>query len=213
VLVAQPVLAAIAGYAIAFPDRRHVVAGALCFELRATLGVFSRVADAAQGRVATTRERGDACVGNVLAAALFYAGIFWHFRLFAPPAGAWSPYVSPGGVVFLALVCAAARAWIVERWSAGHGPDAEHAEPAPHPSDAGADSVRGRPRAGLLMRASGGGAFLTVVTLAMLTDHLWESQLFFAAVGVPWLLLVAALGARFASGAPLADRVADRARR
>jgi hypothetical protein len=199
-LVAQPVLAAAAGYAVAFPDRRHMLWGALLFELRSTLGVMGRAADTARGRVASPREAHETTVGNALAATLFYAGIFWHFRLFAPPAGAWSRYVSEGGVVFLAVVFAAARALVAERWSARRVVDAE-------PSQDGVARL-----VSLAMRASGGGAFLTLVTLAMFTDHLWESQLFFAAAGGPWLMLVALLGsARSAQESALGERAVDRA--
>ncbi len=52
----------------------------------------------------------------------------------------------------------------------------------------------------LLWSVSNGDAFLSLVTISLLTGHLWEGQLFFAVAGVPWMVLVVALNARFARG-------------
>jgi phosphatidylglycerophosphate synthase len=113
----QPILAGAAGYLVTFPDRRHLVAGALLFELRSIL-------DCADGTLARARQpiststNGHAvdAVADWLATALLYAGIFWHFRLYPPPAGAWSHYLSVGGVLLLALAQGALRSFAADHY-------------------------------------------------------------------------------------------------
>src|SRR5262249_41931142 len=48
------------------------------------------------------------------ATALFYAGIFWHFRLHPPPPGAWSRWISVGGVLLVALLQGGLRSFAAD---------------------------------------------------------------------------------------------------
>ncbi len=245
----QPFLAGAAGYLLTFPDRRHMLLGALLFEVRAVL-------DCADGTLARARrqtsQNGHAidAIADWLAVVLLYAGIFWHFRLYPPPAGPWSHYLSVGGVLFIALAQGALRSVAFDHYKLKYtsvfeegrdgtieglgrkvralGPSssifarvdvliarAEHlafeherfdlAHGGPHDDRV----TRLRARAGtpqarlvaLLWSVSNGDAFLSLVTVSLLVDRLWEGQLFFALAGLPWILLVVALNARFARGA------------
>jgi phosphatidylglycerophosphate synthase len=109
----QPLLAGVAGYLITFDDRRHLVLAAVLFELRSVL-------DCADGTLARAKKMVGAAghaidgVADWLATALLYAGIFWHFRLHAPPAGAWSRWFSMEGVLLLALLQGGLRSFAAD---------------------------------------------------------------------------------------------------
>ncbi len=121
----QPLLAGAAGYLITFPGRGHLVAGALLFELRAVL-------DCADGTLARARGRASAGghaidgIADWLATLLLYAGIFWHFRLHPPPAGAWSHYLSVGGILLLALAQGALRSFAADHYKLKYTSIFEH---------------------------------------------------------------------------------------
>ncbi len=264
----QPFLAGLAGYFVTFPDRWHLVCGALVFESRSILDCVDGTLARARGRASAHGHAVDA-VADWLSAALLYAGIFWHFRLYPPQPGAWSRYLSVGGVLFLALVQGALRSLAADHYKLKYssifeqgkdgtveelcrkartvGPAssifarvdlliarAEHlafeherslplhdaslmmGAPPPNPRAEGstepapadrADRVailrarEGAPMArlvGLLWSVSNGDAFLSLVTFSLLAGRLWEGQLFFALAGLPWIVVVVALNARFA---------------
>ena len=190
----QPLLAGAAGYLVTFPDRR-LVFGAMLFEARALLACSSVALARARGESSGARAAAD-IVADGLAGAFLYAGIFWHFRLQPPPAGVWSHYVSLGGVLLLALALGWLRSLAVGHYQRKYSAAFEAA---------------GSPFArfvALVSSLSNGDAFMSLVTLAMLTGHLWQSQLFFAVAGLPWLLLVVALNTRFASEGAWSERTA-----
>lgn len=111
----QPFLAGAAGYFLTFPDRRHLVLAALLFELRAILDCADGTLARARGQESSGGHAVDA-VADWLSTALLYAGIFWHFRLYPPPAGAWSHYLSVGGILFLALAQGALRSFAADHY-------------------------------------------------------------------------------------------------
>jgi hypothetical protein len=81
--------------------------------------------------------------------------------------------------------------------------DAERSLPADDVRVATLRAREGAPIArlvALLWCVSNGDAFLSLVTFSLLTGRLWEGQLFFAVAGLPWIVLVVALSARFARG-------------
>jgi phosphatidylglycerophosphate synthase len=256
----QPFLAAAAGYLITFPDHAHLVAGALLFELRAVL-------DCADGTLARAKQQTSAAghaidaVADWLATVLLYAGIFWHFHLHPPPAGAWSHYLPVGAVLFLAVTQGALRSVAADHYKVKYtsifehgrdgnvealcrkvdalGPDAsvfarvdvfiaraEHlafererfagarAGAPPTQAEARLACIRARERSPLarliagLWSISNGDAFLSMVTLSLLANRLWEGQLFFALAGPPWILLVVALNAQFARARGLSQATA-----
>jgi phosphatidylglycerophosphate synthase len=249
----QPFLAVLAGYFVTFPDRWHLVSGALVFELRTVLACAGG-AHARARRQASAGGHAVDIVADWLATALLYAGIFWHVRLYPPPSGAWSRYLSVGGVLLLALAQGALWSLAADHYKLKYtsifergcdatvdelcrkvraiGPGssifarvdlliarAEHLafdhERSLPLHDAGsvappaADRLailrarEGAPIArliALLWSVSNGDAFLSLVTFSLLTGRIWEGQLFFAVAGLPWLVLVVALNARFARG-------------
>jgi len=244
----QPFLAAAAGYCVTFADRRHLVLAAVLFELRAILDCADGTLARARGQCSPSGHAVDA-VADWLATALLYAGIFWHFLLYPPLPGAWSRYLSVGGVLLLALVQGGLRSFaadhykhkytsIFEQGRDGPADDLARKVRALGPGSsifaridaliaraehlafeheifdvelAGprrGDVARLRARAGspmarlvaVLWSVSNGDAFLSLVTISLLTGRLWEGQLFFALAGLPWIVLVVALNARFARG-------------
>jgi phosphatidylglycerophosphate synthase len=104
----QPVLAAFAGYSVTFADRGHLVLGAVLFEVRALLDCTDGTLARARGQSSAAGHAVDA-VADWLGTVLLYAGIFGHFVLHPPPEGAWSRYLSVGGVILLALAQGALR--------------------------------------------------------------------------------------------------------
>jgi phosphatidylglycerophosphate synthase len=246
VSLVQPFLAGAAGYLLTFPARRNVVIAALLFELRAILDCADGTLARARGEASASGHAVDA-VADWLATALLYAGVFWHFRLYPPPVGAWSRYLSVGGVLLLALVQGALRSFAADYYKRKytavfeHAADGTVAELCARARAMGSapsifaridywilraehrafeherfDPARTAPRAdhvrilrsregtamarvvAVVWSVSNGDAFLSLVTLAMLTGRLWESQVFFALAGLPWILLVVALNTRFA---------------
>ncbi len=111
----QPFLAAGAGYFVTFGDRRHLVLGALLFELRAVLDCADGTLARARGQTGPSGHAIDA-IADWLSTLLLYAGIFWHFLLYPPPPGAWSRYLSVGGVLLLALAQGALRSFAADHY-------------------------------------------------------------------------------------------------
>jgi phosphatidylglycerophosphate synthase len=111
----QPFLAAAAGYSVTFADHRHLVIGALLFELRAILDCVDGTLARAKKQVSPGGHAIDA-VADWLATALLYAGIFWHFRLHPPPDGPWSRYLSVSGVLLLALLQGGLRSFAADHY-------------------------------------------------------------------------------------------------
>ncbi len=255
----QPFLAAAAGYLVTFPDRRHLVLGALLFEVRAVLDCTDGTLARARGEASAGGHAVDA-IADWLCTALLYAGIFWHFLLHPPLPGTWSRYLSVGGVLLLALAQGALRSFAADHYKHKYtsvfeqgrdgpvedlarkvralGPSssvfarvdaliarAEHLafehevfdldRAAPRPADVAQLRLReGTPMArlvALLWSVSNGDAFLSLVTISLLTGRLWEGQLFFALAGLPWIVLVVALNARFARGPSALLRARGRA--
>jgi phosphatidylglycerophosphate synthase len=176
----QPLFAGAAGYLVTFADRRHLVLGALLFEIRSVL-------DCADGTLARARGGGQPgghaidATADWLGTVFLYAGIYWHFRLHPAPRGFWSGHVSVGGVLLLALAQGALRS-------------------------AAADHYKRKLAAGRILTlawsVSNGDAFLSLVTLSILADRMWEAQVFFAAAGFPWILLLLLLTARARASSP-----------
>jgi phosphatidylglycerophosphate synthase len=247
----QPFLAGAAGYLLTFPDRRHVVLAALLFEIRSILDCVDGTLARARGKVCPGGHAVDA-VADWLATMLLYAGIFWHFRLYPPPGGGYSRWISVGGVLLLALLQGALRSFAADHYRLKYtsvfeedrdgtvealcrkvralGPGAsvftrvdaliaraEHLAFEHERFDVARAAARGdhvtrlRAREGtpsarlvaFLWSISNGDAFLSLVTLSMLADRLWEGQLFFAFAGLPWIALVVLLNARFVRGDPV----------
>jgi phosphatidylglycerophosphate synthase len=241
----QPFLAGAAGYLLTFPDRRHLVLAALLFELRAILDCADGTLARARGQESSGGHAVDA-VADWLSTALLYAGIFWHFRLYPPAAGAWSHYFSVGGILFLALAQGALRSFAADHYKLKYvsvfeqerdgtvealcrkvralGPESsifarvdvliarvehlafEHERFDPERAEArGARVSQLRARAAtplarlvaFLWSISNGDTFLSLVTVSILAGRLWEGQLFFAFAGLPWIVLVVLLNARF----------------
>ena len=111
----QPFLAGAAGYLLTFPDRRHLVLGAALFEIRSVLDCADGTLARARGQESPGGHAVDA-IADWLATALLYAGIFWHFLLYPPAAGAWSHYFSVGGVLVLALAQGALRSFAADHY-------------------------------------------------------------------------------------------------
>jgi phosphatidylglycerophosphate synthase len=214
----QPLFAAAAGYLVTFADRRHLVLGALLFEIRSVL-------DCADGTLARARGGGQPgghaldAAADWLGTVFLYAGIYWHFRLHPPVLGFWSCHISLRAVLLLALAQGALRSFSADHYKrklaadlsepsrkGASSPGAsrveawiEYAErllfeggradrPSPHPKLARVVT--------LAWSISNGDAFLSLVTLSILADRMWEAQVFFAVAGFPWILLLLLLTAR-----------------
>jgi hypothetical protein len=111
--VAQPLLAALAGYFVMFADAKNLALGAGLFELRS---ILARVEDTFGRSKAATEPACSAIPGMAdrLSVFFLYAGIFWHFHLHPPPSGAWSQYISVNGVLLLALLQGAIRSFAAD---------------------------------------------------------------------------------------------------
>jgi phosphatidylglycerophosphate synthase len=241
----QPFLAGAAGVLASFPDRRHLALAGALFELRAILDCVDGTLARARRQASPGGHAVDA-TADWLATALLYAGIFWHFRRFPPPDGAWSRWLTASGVVSLALAQGALRSFAADYYKLKYssifdegrdgtveeltrkvlalGPGssifakvdvligrAEHLVFERRRFDPGRAVPRSeqverlRSRAGTplarlvaaLWSVSNGDAFLSVVTLSLFAGRVWEGQLFLAFVGVPWMVLVMAINARF----------------
>jgi phosphatidylglycerophosphate synthase len=105
--------AGLAGYLVTYNEPSYLIAAAICFEIRSIL-------DCADGTLARAKNLfspfGHAIDGlaDWLGVVLLYAGIFWHFHLHAPPPGSWSQYISPWGILILAVFQAAARSFAAD---------------------------------------------------------------------------------------------------
>jgi hypothetical protein len=108
--LAQPVIAAFAAYLITFNDWRHLVLGVLLFEFRSLL-------DCADGTLArakrTASPNGHAldALCDWLSVVFLYIGVYMHFALHPPPAGAWSAYLPMGLVIAVSLAQGAVRSF------------------------------------------------------------------------------------------------------
>jgi phosphatidylglycerophosphate synthase len=210
----QPLFAAAAGYLVTFADRRHLVLGALLFEIRSVL-------DCADGTLARARGGGQPgghaidAAADWLGTVFLYAGIYWHFRLHSPPAGFWSSHVSVRAVLLLALAQGALRSFSSDHFKRNrYEPRAERASSRLAACAEAwieraerllfergrTDRTRRHPRleriVTLAWSVSNGDAFLSLVTLSILADRMWEAQVFFAVAGFPWILLLLLLTAR-----------------
>jgi phosphatidylglycerophosphate synthase len=113
VTLAQPFLAALAGYLIHFGDAMHLLLAALVFEVRSIL-------DCVDGGLARAKNMaspwGHAIDGlaDWLSTVLLYGGIFWHFHLHPPAPGPWSAYLSTSGILLLAIFQAATRSFAAD---------------------------------------------------------------------------------------------------
>ncbi len=113
VTLAQPVIAALAGYLITFNDWRYLVAGALVFELRSCLDcVDGTLARAKQ----TSSPNGHAldAMCDWLSVVFLYLGIFFHFYFTPPPSGAWEAYLPMGAIIGLSLFQGAMRSFAAD---------------------------------------------------------------------------------------------------
>lgn len=110
VTLVQPFFAALAGYLVTFDDPKYLAAAAVAFEVRSIL-------DCADGSLARAKNMSSPAghaidaMADWLGVVFLYIGIFWHFHLHAPPAGAWSQYISVNGIILLALFQGAARSF------------------------------------------------------------------------------------------------------
>jgi phosphatidylglycerophosphate synthase len=240
VTAVQPVLAAFAGYLVAFGDRRRLVLAALVFEVRSVL-------DCVDGTLARakklTNESGHAidAIADWLGTLLLFTGIWWRFHA-TPPPGAWSRWLSVDAVIAVVLLQAALRSFasdyyrakLVSVFETGRDETVEslrrkvRALRAKAPLFARIEVAIGRAghrcfagerfdpdaadrsvaylraRAGTPLARSvatawgltNGDAFLSIVMLSMVTNRLWEAQVFFATAGVVWVLAVIALSAK-----------------
>lgn len=113
VTLAQPVIAAIAGYLITFNDWRYLVAGAVVFELRSCL-------DCVDGTLArakkTSSPNGHAldAMCDWLSVVFLYLGIFFHFSFTPPPTGAWEAYLPMGAIIGMSLFQGAMRSFAAD---------------------------------------------------------------------------------------------------
>jgi len=120
VTLIQPVIAALAGYLVTFNDWRYMVAGALVFELRSML-------DCVDGTLARAKKTSSAnghaldAICDWLGVVFLYAGIYYHFHLHAPPAGAWAAYLPMGGIVALSLLQGAMRSFAADYYMRKYG--------------------------------------------------------------------------------------------
>lgn len=241
VTAVQPILAAIAGYFVAFGDHRRLVLAAVLFEIRSILDCVDGTLARAKKLTSGHGHAVDA-VADWIGTLLLYAGIMWRFQLHPPPPGAWSRWLSVDAVLALVLAQAALRSFasdyfrakIVSVFETGRDDTVEglrrkvralctqasifaridvaiglagHRCFAGERFDADAPDrsvayLRGRagtPLARAVATAWGltnGDAFLSIVILSMLANRLWEAQVFFATIGVVWVLAVIALSAR-----------------
>jgi hypothetical protein len=106
-MVVGPLFAGLAGYLVSFGGPLHLAAAALAFEVRSIAGRASVALARARGVEGSPMRPAAQWLG----AALLYVGIFCHFHLSPPPAGPWSAYVSTNGVLLLAVLQAAIRAF------------------------------------------------------------------------------------------------------
>ncbi len=113
VTLVQPIFAAIAGYLITFNDPLHLTLAVVAFEIRSILDCVDGSLARAKNMMSPAGHAIDGAADWV-GVMLLYAGIFWHFHLYAPPAGAWSEYVSVNGVLLIALLQAAMRSFAAD---------------------------------------------------------------------------------------------------
>ena len=181
----QPFLAAVAGYFLTFADARHLTLCALLFEARSLLRCTASALAAAR-QEANPGVHAASRTADGLSTFFLCAGLFWHLHLHAPASGAWSQYVSVNGVLVLVLLQGAMRLL-----SAGYYGRTLASIAQREPS-----ALRTRLLA-LLWGISSGDAFLSAVVVTLLLNRLWEGQLFFASVGLLWMVGVVLLNGWF----------------
>ena len=110
VTLVQPIFAALAGYLITFDDPRYLLGAAVAFEVRSILDCADGSLARAKRMSSPTGHAIDA-MADWLGVVFLYVGIFVHFHLHPPTAGAWSSYVSVNGIILLALFQGATRSF------------------------------------------------------------------------------------------------------
>ncbi|WP_437904513.1 CDP-alcohol phosphatidyltransferase family protein [Sorangium sp. So ce327] len=110
VTLVQPLFAALAGYLVTFDDPRHLIAGALVFELRSILDCVDGALARAKRMVSPAGHAIDG-LADWLGVVFLYAGIFWHVHLHPPPEGPWSATVSTNALLLIALLQGALRSF------------------------------------------------------------------------------------------------------
>jgi phosphatidylglycerophosphate synthase len=118
VTLAQPVIAAAAGYLVTFEDWRYIVLGALTFELRSLLDCVDGTLARAKKTASPNGHALDA-ICDWLGVVFLYLGIYFHFRWHAPPTsswggGDWSAYLPMGTVIGLSLLQGAMRSFAAD---------------------------------------------------------------------------------------------------
>ncbi|AKT43445.1 hypothetical protein [Chondromyces crocatus] len=189
VVVVSALFAAASGVLVTTPALGRVVGAGVAFELSTILGrAGTLLADAhrAHGTVSESQPANlqvKTAAIEWLGVLFLYGGLFYHVLVNPPPAGVWSTYASPAGVLLLALLLAIGRTAAAShyrlKYSAlrGEGRDAQQAE--------------GLRRLALALGPS--SPRLDVVVLCLLLGRVWMGQLLFVMVSLAWLLGVAIL--------------------
>lgn len=170
-LTASMLATAVAALLVSFDRPEYLIGAAVALGGRAILDRMS--AALARAREALADEAAEAERLRSLRAAVeavgvlvLYGGLFCHVQLHPPPAGLWSEYLSPTGVLTLAMLQALAR-----------GAAAAH--------------YQGKPLSRFISgvwAVSNLEAFLLMTALSLVVDQLWLGQVLFATVGVAWIL-------------------------
>jgi len=239
----QPILAALAGYLVTFPDAHKPALAAGLFALRALTGTLADTL-ATQKNAATQAFRARRTVADGLGMAFLYIGILWHFRLNPPPTRTWSALVPASAIILFALAQGALRFFAAAHYrrkyigvfEQGHDEQAAQLAQRLRTSDAPASfeqridaalarlalALEGAPTAapeqlarearaplarfiGRVWAISNGETFFALVLISLATNYLWQAQLFFATVGVAWILAVIALNRWFVRQARVAS--------
>lgn len=113
VTMAQPLLAALAGYLITFNEPKYLIGAAVAFEVRSILDCVDGTLARAKQMTSASGHAIDA-FADWLGVVFLYLGIFWHFHLHPPPPNPWTTYLSTNGVLILVLFQAATRSFAAD---------------------------------------------------------------------------------------------------
>jgi phosphatidylglycerophosphate synthase len=113
VTLAQPLIAAAAGYLITFNDWRYLVLGALVFEVRSLLDCVDGTLARAKKTASPNGHALDA-ICDWLGVVFLYVGVYFHFRLHPPPPGDWAAYLPMGAIICLSLFQGAMRSFAAD---------------------------------------------------------------------------------------------------